>query len=471
MNRFLIILLFFSVTNCSLNKQSRFWTSSEKVKLSKIEKKNSKKNKLNKVENCKTKFLIKYDCEYITPKEAKEVFAKEKILSSEINPTLKISLYSKPINNSFFNNYDNNNGRINYDGSLKKISRFKFSKIENFHQYDPVISFDKDNIIFFDNKGSILKFDNRSKLIWKKNYYVKPEKKQNPILLFANDDKTLIVADSLAKYYALDIKNGELLWSKENNAPFNSQLKVYKDKFFVIDFKNILRSFSIKDGSEIWNVKTENSFVRSQKKLSLVIINEKIIFNNSLGDISAADIDSGQLIWQTPTQSTLVYNDGFFLKTSDIIADNNSIYFSNNKNEFFSIDISTGSINWKKSINSNLRSTIIDDYIFVVTLEGYLVILEKNSGKIIRSTDLFKQWNKKYLWADETLRVNVAPIGFIVGKNNIYLTNTKGQLQLIDIITGKTIKVLDIDNEKISRPFVSKKNLYIIKDNSIIKLN
>ena len=32
-------------------------------------------------------------------------------------------------------------------------------------------------MIFFDNKGSILKFDENSKLIWKKNYYTKSEKK------------------------------------------------------------------------------------------------------------------------------------------------------------------------------------------------------------------------------------------------------------------------------------------------------
>ena len=31
--------------------------------------------------------------------------------------------------------------------------------------------------------------------------------------------------------------------------------------------------------------------------------------------------------------------------------------------------------------------------------------------------------------------------------------------------------MLKIDNEKISRPFILKKNLFIIKDNAIIKIN
>ena len=99
-------------------------------------------------------------------------------------------------------------------------------------------------------------------LVWKKNYYTKAEKKQKPILLFGSNEKTLIVADNIAKYYALDITTGKLLWSKNNAAPFNSQLKIYKDKFFIIDFENILRAYSIRDGIEIWNVKTKNSLIR-----------------------------------------------------------------------------------------------------------------------------------------------------------------------------------------------------------------
>ena len=65
----------------------------------------------------------------------------------------------------------------------------------------------------------------------------------------------------------VDLTNGELIWSKNNDAPFNSEIKIYKDKFFVIDFSNILRCFSIKDGSEIWNIKTEQILNKITKKV------------------------------------------------------------------------------------------------------------------------------------------------------------------------------------------------------------
>ena len=429
----LAFIIFFLTANCSLNSKSKFWTKEKKIQVE--------------------------DNSTIT-----EIFKKDEIFENELNSNLKIKLSGKIIKNSFINNFDNNNGRINYDGNLKKSSRFRFSKIDNFNYIEPEIVFDNDNLIFFDNKGSILKFDNSSKLIWKQNFYDKPDQKLKPLLSFANNKEILIVADSIAKFYAINIISGDLIWMKKNSSPFNSQVKIYKDRFFVTDLNNVLRCYSIEDGSEIWQFKTEKSFIKSTKKLSLLIVDDKIFFNNSLGDISAVDIQTGNMLWQTPTQSTAIYEDTFSLKTSDLIASKNLILLSNNKNEFYSLDIKNGSINWKQKINSNLRPTLVGDLIFTITMEGFLVIVNKKNGDVVRSTDIFQKYSKKK-------RKKIVPIGFIVGTNNVYLTTNNGRLFIIDILTGRTTTILKIDNKKISRPFVLNQNLFIIEQNSIIKLN
>ena len=438
MNKFLNFFLFLIVlfiVNCSFDKKTGFWTKTKKI-----------------TEAEKIEYKIK------------EVFVEEKAFEKELNSNLKINLSAKLINQSFINNFDNNNGRVNYNGNLKNISRYKFSKIEDFNEFEPEIVFNKDNIIFFDNKGTILKFSSSSKLLWKKNYYSKSEKKLNPILFLASNNNTLIVADNVSKYYAIDINSGELLWTKNNSSPFNSQVKIFKDKFFVIDFENVLKCFSLSDGKEIWKVKTEKSFIKSQKKLSLIIINDVVYFNNSVGDISAVNINNGNLLWQTPTRSSTVIDSNIFLKTSDLIADINTILFSNNQNEFYSLDLATGVLNWKQKINSSLRPTLIDNLIFSVSQEGFLFVIEKNSGNIIRVTDIFNQFKIKK-------RPKIKPVGFIVGSENIYLTTNHGKLIIIDVLTGKPTSILRIDNDKISRPFVLNQNLYIIKENSVIRLN
>ncbi len=421
------------ITSCSLNQNSKFWSATQNIP-----------------EEIDSNFKI--------------IFAAEKFLKQELNPNLKIKLDSNIKNNLTIRSYFNNDGRLNYDGELKKSSRYKFSKIKNFYQYEPTISFNKKDLIFFDNKGSIIQFNNKSKLKWKKNYYSKSEKKLKPIVQFANNGKFLIVADNIAKYYMLDLLNGNLIWSKKNLAPFNSQIKIYEDRFFIIDYSNTLRCFSIKDGKELWNIKTESSLIRSQKKLSMVIVSDVIYFNNSIGDISAVDIKKGELLWQLPTQSSLIYESAFSLETSDIITDSASLFFSNNKNQLFSIDLGSGSFNWENKVNSNLRPTLVGNFLFTISIEGYLVVIEKNSGNIIRVTDIFKNFKPK-------IRKKIKPTGFIMGLNNIYLSTDNGRILVIDVASGKTKSALKIDNEKISRPIILDKNLFVVKDNAIIKLD
>ena len=427
-----LFLIFIIFSSCSFNKNSKFWKSG--------------------------------NLEIEETKNYKEIFPNEEVLKKEFNSNLKLKIKSKNLIQTTSENYLNNYGSINFDRIPKKVSNYKFSKIKNFDQYQPEILFYKNNVIFFENKGSILKFDDKKKLLWKKNYYSKSEKKSNPILQFTNNKNHLVVADNLSKYYMLDIRSGDLIWSKKNIAPFNSQIKIYQDKFFAIDILNTLRCFSMKDGVELWNIKTENSLARSQKKNSLIIVDEIIYFVNSIGDVSAVELNSGELLWQLPTQSNLINDTSFTLQNSDIISDKNSIFFSNNKNQFFSIDIKTGSFNWENKINSNLRSTLIDKYILSISIEGFLIITEKNSGNIIRVNDIFKSFKIKK-------RTKIKPTGFIVGTNNIYLSTSNGRLLVIDIYSGKIITVLKIDNEKITKPFIQNNNLFLMKKNSITQLN
>ena len=431
---FYFYLLFFFLSNCSLDSKTGLWSKSEDL------------NKENETIEIK-------------------LFEEAKVYEKEFNSNLKIKLKSKFKENSFINNLSNNNGIVQFNGELKKVSKYKFSKISQFDQYQPELLFTKKNtLIFFNEKGTILNFDNNKKLIWKNNIYSKSKKKQNPILYFAANKKTLVVADSIANYYALNIDTGDLLWSKNSIAPFNSQVKIFNDKFFVIDFENILRCFSIKDGKEIWNFKTEKSFIKSQQKLSYIISKNKVVFINTLGDLSSVDIETGNLVWQTPTQSSSIYENYFSLKNSDLVVENNTIYFSNNQNEFFAINEDNGIIKWKQTLNSNLRPTIVEGLVFTITLEGYLAVIDARNGNIVRMTGIFdkiKNYKKK----------NIKPVGFVLGTKNIYLSLSNGRIIVIEILTGRTKDLIKIDNEKISRPYIIDREMFVIRDNAILKLN
>ena len=432
MNRIIILITALTFLNqCSLNENSRIWKDKEK----KLE----------------------------AQKNIKKVFLEDKKITTEFNQELKLDLSIIKFNNKITDN-ENNYGSQNYEGLIDKIGNYKFSKFEDINQLNFKPIFLEDGLIFFDKKGSIIRYNDKTKVLWKKNHYSKPEKKLRPKLDFIQDGENVLITDSIAKYYSVNINSGELNWSKNNIYPFNSDIKKHKNKIFVIDYKNTLRCFNISDGNECWNLKTEDSFTISNSKFSLIVINDKVIFSNSIGDITAVDIETGVIIWQLPTQSSSIINETYNFKISKLVSDGNSIIFSNNKNEFHSIDVKTGTINWINEINSNITPIITENLIFTVSNEGYLIVIEKNNGNIIRVTDLFKNYKLKK-------RKNINPVGFVIGNTNLYLTNTDGKMIVVDLSLGGIKKIEKISGDFISRPFIFNQNLFVIRNGSIIQYN
>jgi len=303
--------------------------------------------------------------------------------------------------------------QYDYDEKKTTITKFKLSKTKNFNQINSKIIFYKNDLIFYDSKGSIIRFNKSTEKVWTVNNYSKEEKKSNPLLFLEIKDETLIVADSISKFYAVNINNGNIIWSKKNVTPFNSEVKIYDNKFFIIDYENILHCYSLKTGEKIWSYKTENVLIKSQKKLSIKIENDNVYFNNSIGDITALDAKKGKLIWQLPTQNNNIYAQSFSLKGSDLTIDNKSIYFSNNNNEFFSVDSSNGNINWQQKINSSIQPILYDDIIISVSDEGLLIFLNKATGKLIRITDALKVFKEKKNLKYMLSVLPLAPIKFL----------------------------------------------------------
>ena len=394
----------------------------------------------------------------------KIIFEKSKPINREFNQNLSIKLSKLTRGEPFLGNNTNNSGNISFKTNFNKISSYKFSSIKDFNFNQPELFFTNDeSIVFFDGKGSVFKINKDLQKIWSVNHYTKNEKKLNPILYFAQSNEKIIYADNLSKVYIIDLINGGLINSIENDAGFNSSIKVSGDKFFIIDFQNTIRCFSIKNGSEIWNFDTENPFVKSKKKLSLIIKGELVFFINNIGDITALNIENGSLFWQTPTQSNIIYQNAFTLENSDLVFAKNSIYFSNNKNELFSIDARSGVVNWKQKVNSSLTPTIVEDLVFSVSNEGYLFVIDSKKGNIIRITDMLKNLKNK--------KNKIKPAGFVLANNKIYLSLNNGNLIKADVTTGIEENIYKLSGSKILRPNIFKDNMYLIKNNAIIKSN
>ncbi len=427
-----IILIVLLLNSCSFDTRSGIWTQ-ESISL------NNDENK-----------------------KIKELFKKEILDENEFNPNLKLEVKNLKDNKNKLKG--NNYGAQIVNSKFDNLLKYSFNRIKYFDQFEPELVFFDRDLIFFDKKGSIIRFDDKSNIKWKVNHYTKKERKLLPILKFVKGKKNLLITDNFAKLYLIDSSSGKLIWKNDHEISFNSQIKIDDDKFFVLDADNTFICFSLATGKKLWEFKTERRLINSQKQSSIIVNEESVIFNNSKGEIISLNKVSGNLNWITPTIEFGESIQSFLLKSSELVLNENSIYFSNNKNSFFSLDVNLGFINWRQNVSSFLRPVVIDNFIFTISPKGYLYIIEKSSGNIIRVTDIFYNLKPKK-------RNKIQISGFIVTKNKIILSTNNGKIIKINIKDGNLDLVYKIARNKISKPYVNNSKLYIIKDNGIIKIN
>jgi len=274
----------------------------------------------------------------------------------------------------------------------------------------------------------------------------------------------IYVADNIGFIYSISLNTGKLNWIKNHGIPLKSNIKVFKEKIFVINQDNRLLCFNTVDGSKIWDIRSISSFIKLQNFLSLATSDqENIIAINSSGDLFKAKANNGDVIWSLNVSGSMNLDSTDFFKTSGIVVEKNDIIFSAGFS-IFSVNLKDGTLNWEQNISSADTPIIDKNKIFVVTSNGHFVILNKDSGKIISSKNILKILKKK----KRLTKIS----GFIMGSGKVYSTTTNGYLIASSASSGQVEYFKKIKDPIISSPIINNGKLYILtKDFRIFGFN
>ena len=438
----IFFLIFILLVNCSFDNKTGIWSGSKKEKrrISELEK-----------EQKQTK-VVDY------------IYSSKSVYSKEISLTKKISI-SNPRKNLSWKmsslNQQNFLGNIYLSGIdniflKKKIGKNKFpmSKIIS----SPLVF--ENNIIFSDNNGTIFNINQNGEINWKKNIYKKIYKKVYKNLVFSIYQNNIYVADNIGFIYSIGLNNGKLVWIKNHGIPIKSNIKIYKNKIFLINQDNRILCFNTKNGSKIWDIRSVPSFIKLQNFLSSAISKQgDVIAINSSGDLLKVNANNGKIAWSLNTlESTLAHATDFFKSSEIVIIDDNIIFSS--KSSIFSYNLNTGYTNWKQEVSS-IGAPIIDGKnIFILTDNGYFVIIDKDTGILISSTNILKILKKK--------KQETKITGFIMGSGKIYSVTSNGYLIVSSPVSGKVEYFKKIGDPVTSTPIINNGKLYILTKNSRI---
>ena len=431
----IFFLTFILLINCSFDKKTGIWSGNEKEKTRIVELEKEQKTKV-----------------------VDSIYLSESIYSKEISLTKKIVI-SKPRKNLSWKmsslNQQNFLGNIYLSGIdniflKKKIGKNKFSVSKIISS--PLVF--ENNIIFSDNTGTIFSINQIGETNWKKNIYKKIYKKVYKNLVFSIYKNNIYVADNIGFIYSIDLNSGKLSWIKNHGIPLKSNIKIYKNKIFLINQDNRILCLNTKNGSKIWDVRSVPSFIKLQNFLSTAISKqEDLIAINSSGDLLKINANDGRVTWSLNTlESTLAHASDFF-KSSEIVVTDDNIIFSS-KSSIFSYDLDTGSNNWKQEVSSVGAPIIDGKNIFILTKNGYFVIIDKETGKIISSTNILQVLKRK--------KQETEIVGFIMGSGKIYSVTSNGYLIVSSPVSGKVEYFKDIGDPIATSPIINDGKLYIL---------
>ena len=184
--------------------------------------------------------------------------------------------------------------------------------------------------------------------------------------------------------------------------------------------------------------------------------NGDVISINSAADLIKANGKTGDVYWSSNTSKSLLSSATDFFRTSEVIIDNNQIILSTGKSTL-AYNLDSGYLNWDVKISSVGTPIIDKENIFLVTDNGYFVILNKNNGDVISSTYILKVLKKK--------KRNTKVKGFIMGSGKIYSVTSNGYLIISSATSGKVESLKKIGDKIFSEPIISNGNLYILTEN------
>ena len=435
MKFFFIYLLLIFLNSCSFDNKSGIWKNENNIDKNQID-------TFSKFKNISTS--IEPFTEIVQLKENYKFK-----LSEKINPTSWRQIHLNQNNN--LNNFEYKN--------LNELF-FKSKKISNYKVSDHIL-YEDGNIINSDLKGNINIFSvPNNKILTKFNFYKKKYKKIKKKLSLIVENNIIYVSDNFGYLYAYNYLEERLLWAKNYNIPFRSNLKIHDDIIFVANQNNNLFFFDKLSGEILKQIPTEETMVKNNFINSLSLDRKNIFFLNTYGSLYSVNIKSKRVNWFINLNQSLDVNPNNIFYGSQIINYGGKIIASSNQ-FLYVIDSNSGSILIKRNFPININPLIINDILFLISKKNFLISLDLNKDEIIYSYDI----NKKIADFLKIKRKNADLKNIMMIEDKLFLFlqnshilvfNIKGNLEKVNKLPSKinTFPIL-IENKIL---FLDKKN-------------
>lgn len=340
------------------------------------------------------------------------------------------------------------------------------SPLNNYNTYqlfkgaDSSINIQRTPVIY---KGTMYVMDYSSKLyayslnnLKQPKWVAKIEDASNALLgggISVNNNTIVVTTGSnIITAFALD---GTEMWKQQLSNISRSIPNIKDNKILINTIDNRLYCLSLTTGSITWFYQGANDNLHTLQSPSPIIHNNLVIHAFSLNEVSALNIDNGQLIWNSDLSNYKVSSTNINDIDLTPVIGNGTLFVSSFAGDLSSINLKNGFVEWTRDkAGSSIATWNASNHIYSVTKEGYLVATYTLTGSV--------QWAKKL---EDMIplkeRKNVSFTGPVMVNGLLYVASSNGHLLKIST-NSKLIKTVPIAKNNYAFPIVVGQTMYLL---------
>ena len=248
---------------------------------------------------------------------------------------------------------------------------------------------------------------------------------------------TLYVGGGDGFFYALDAFRGQLQWKTPINAETLSRPTYYKDSVYFIAGNNRVYSLNAKSGKVNWSYsRQETSTLSIRGGSQPEIYKETLYLGFSDGALVAINVDDGKLKWEKNLNRSRRFRD---IDAKPVI-EGGRLYIAGFDEAFYCLNADTGSLIWSHDQGGFSAATLSGEFVYYTTTDGYVLALDKASGKVKWSYKL-----REGLGTRPTLFRGLLVFG-----------EYEGNLMVLEATTGKVVGHYSPGRGIMSQPTIDK---------------
>jgi len=289
----------------------------------------------------------------------------------------------------------------------------------------------------------------------------------------ALDNGKLYVTSGFRFVEALDAATGAEIWKKVVDTQLHAAPTVNASYVFASDVDNQIFAFDRNTGEMVWTYQAIAEPARLLKSSAPVVSGDIVYAPFSSGELVALNAATGDPVWQQVLAQSSRTN--ALSEIRDIsgrpVLYNGTVFAASHSGVFQAMDAKTGNPAWKVDTDSINSPWVAGDVVFLVSLQGELICVSRESGQVYWIKDLnvgFQKTKKGFFGMGREKKVGKIPlwVGPVLASDRLVMVNSLGEAVAFDPKTGDRQETIKLGGAGFIAPIAVGDKLFVVTDDA-----